>query len=130
MDYIDYDFHVEVASMTVNEVKRQHRLAEWASLIEEQKRSGLTVRGWCKEHHVSVSTFYLWQNRLFKSITVKQPMVACPTEPSFVEVTPIKQISQSTPSICLQYDNVKVSIESGADPATVQAVILALQKSC
>lgn len=116
--------------MTVNEVKRQHRLAEWASLIEEQKRSGLSVGGWCKEHHIAVSTFYSWQNRLFKSLTVKQPMVTCPAEPSFIEVTPIKQVDHSAPSICLQYDKVRVSIESGVDPATVQAVVLALQKSC
>ena len=116
--------------MTVNDIKRQHRLSEWALLIEEQKRSGLPVKRWCEEHHVSVSTFYCWQNRICRSLTVKQPTAACPAEPSFIELTPIRQINQSTPSICLQYDNVRVSIESGADPATVRAVILALQQSC
>ena len=116
--------------MTVNDIKRQRQLSEWALRIDEQKRSGLPVKRWCEEHHVSVSTFYFWQNKLCRALTVKQPTAACSAEPRFIEVTPTNNTHTCSPLIHVKYGDFNVSIGTGADPATVQAVIWALQKPC
>ncbi|MEI5639959.1 MULTISPECIES: IS66 family insertion sequence element accessory protein TnpA [unclassified Pseudoalteromonas] len=37
----------------------KHRTAEqWQQLIEQHTQSGLSVRAFCQEHHLSVTTFY------------------------------------------------------------------------
>ena len=44
--------------MKVQEVKRQMRLREWAEQINRCKRSGLTVRQWCKDNGIHIKTYY------------------------------------------------------------------------
>ena len=38
----------------------------WQQRIQECLSSGLSVKRWCKENHVSSPTFYYWKNRLEK----------------------------------------------------------------
>lgn len=45
--------------------------------------SGLSVKRWCKENHVSSPSFYYWKKRLEK----KQSETSEETMPVFVEVT-------------------------------------------
>lgn len=116
--------------MTVNSIKRQRKLSEWALLIEEQKSSGATVKQWCSDRNISVSSFYAWQNRLCKTLTVAQNAAVSCTQPSFIEVTPIDNTRTCSPLIHVKYGDFNVSIGAGADPATIQAVIWALQKPC
>jgi hypothetical protein len=46
--------------MTIREVKMQARLSEWRSNIQEQKKSGQTIRQWCKEHNCGEGQYYYW----------------------------------------------------------------------
>ena len=116
--------------MTVNSIKRQRKLSDWALLIEEQKSSGVTVKQWCSERHIAVSSFYAWQNKLCKTLTVAQNAAVSPNQPSFIEVTPTNNTHTCSPLIHVTHGDFNVSIGSGADPATIQAVIWALQKPC
>mgnify|MGYP003550383158 CR=1 FL=1 len=38
----------------------------WRQRIQECMSSGLSVKRWCKENHVSSPSFYYWKNRLEK----------------------------------------------------------------
>ena len=38
----------------------------WQQRIQECLSSGLSVKRWCKENHVSSPSFYYWKNRLEK----------------------------------------------------------------
>ena len=40
------------------------REAEWRRVVREQKRSGLSVRAFCREHGVAESAFYCWRREL------------------------------------------------------------------
>ena len=116
--------------MKVNVIKHRRKLADWALLIEQQQSSGLTVRQWCSENSVAVSSFYQWQNRLCKALAVAQTPTVPSIVPSFVDVTSVANNVASKPAIDVSYNGFSVSIASGTDPATIQAVIWALQKSC
>ena len=69
----------------------------WQQRIQECLSSGLSVKRWCKENHVSSPSFYYWKNRLEK----KQIETSEETMPAFVEVT------QTAP---LQSDNFRSSL--------------------
>jgi transposase-like protein len=44
---------------------RDPRKAErWRRLIEQWRRSGLSVRAFCEGHHLAVPSFYAWRRRL------------------------------------------------------------------
>jgi len=47
-------------------VERYQRLSaeQWRELIEEQRRSGLSQRAFCRARGLTVSTFYAWKQRL------------------------------------------------------------------
>jgi hypothetical protein len=44
---------------------------QWAERIAEQKRSGLSVKQFCKERGVSEYSFYTWRKRLAKKEPVR-----------------------------------------------------------
>ena len=69
----------------------------WQQRIQECMSSGLSVKRWCKENHVSSPSFYYWKNRLEKV----QEETSVKTMPVFVEVTP---------TIPLQTDNLRSSL--------------------
>ena len=40
------------------------RSQQWLQMVRDQKASGLTVRDWCREQHISENCFYYRQNKL------------------------------------------------------------------
>lgn len=36
----------------------------WRRLIRGQARSGMSIRGWCRQHAVQEASFYWWRRRL------------------------------------------------------------------
>ena len=36
----------------------------WKELVEQQKKSSLTVRQWCQNNDIPITTFYGWKRRL------------------------------------------------------------------
>lgn len=43
------------------ELQKQYRLEQWTAAIRDQKASGLSVRQWCEENHVSKYQYYYRQ---------------------------------------------------------------------
>lgn len=67
----------------------------WQQRIQECMSSGLSVKRWCKENHVSPPSFYYWKNRLKK----EAKETSAKTMPVFVEVTPAASLqADSFPS--------------------------------
>lgn len=49
----------------MNTKQKQHRSAsEWQALLSEFEDSQMSATQFCKHHHLSVSSFYQWRNRL------------------------------------------------------------------
>ena len=44
----------------------QTRLSTWATLIQEQQASGLTIRDWCEQKDVSFHAYNYWKHKIKK----------------------------------------------------------------
>ena len=51
--------------MTVTEVKHQAHLQEWREQILNCRGSGLGVKQWCAENHLTATTYYRWEREIF-----------------------------------------------------------------
>ena len=51
--------------MTVLEIKHQGKLKEWQERIMKCRSSGESVKTWCREQGLSVTTYYRWERELF-----------------------------------------------------------------
>lgn len=49
-------------------IKENNNLAEWSRQVEECRTSGLSVRSWCEQHQIAVSTFHYRQQRVWKAL--------------------------------------------------------------
>lgn len=107
------------ALQTLNE---QNKAAEWAGRITECRNSGLSVREWCNEHNICTQTYYRWQKRLFELAKAQQ-------EVQFAEVTPVQHSHYGNVAVTVRIAGTEADIHSGADAATVEAVLRIL-KSC
>lgn len=104
---------------TLNE---QNKLALWAGRISECRDSGQRVKDWCRENGICEQTYYRWQRRLFKMAQAQQ-------EVQFAEITPVQPIHSGNIAVTVRFAGAEADIHSGADTATVEAVLRVL-KSC
>ena len=59
-------------------VNTNREMQEWADKIKACRSSNLSVRAWCRENNVPISSFYFWQKKIFNRVSGR--------ESSFVEV--------------------------------------------
>ena len=79
--------------------QRQRRGAsQWAALIQQQHRSGLSVRVFCQQHDLSEPSFYAWRRRLGSTGTAM-------SESKFVRIDPTAATSSPTPMLELEFAN-------------------------
>ena len=102
----------------------QNRLSEWAQLVSQCRGSGMTVRQWCEENGISLSSYYKWQRKVYAVAQAQQ-------EARFVEVTPAQpaSVAVSDVAVTVHIGGAEADIHSGADAATVEMVLRVL-KSC
>ena len=46
--------------------KPRRTKAQWIKLLEDKQQSNLTIDEYCKQHQVTVSSFYAWRAKLNK----------------------------------------------------------------
>ena len=100
----------------------QNKLALWAGRISACRNSGQNVKAWCRENGVCEQTYYKWQKRLFEMAQLQQ-------EVQFTEVTPVRPSHCGNVAVTVRIAGAEADIHSGADTATVEAVLRIL-KSC
>ncbi len=103
-------------------LNRQSKLALWAGRISECRSSGQRVKDWCRENGICEQTYYRWQRRLFEMARVQQ-------EVQFAEITPVQPTRSGNIAVTVRLAGAEADIHSGADAATVEAVLRVL-KSC
>ena len=104
-------------------VNHNQRLAEWIKRVEACRKSGQTVSQWCRENGVAVSTYYVWQRKVFKEVSEK-------AEVCFAEVPVYSAaLAVSRTAAVIHAGKLEIELCSGADAATIRAIIQAIQ-SC
>ena len=100
----------------------QNKLAQWVQIVSQCRDSGLSVRQWCQEHGVNISSYYKWQRKVYAMVQAQQ-------EIQFAEVTPAQHIRPDGIAATVRIAEAEADIHNGADAATVETVLRIL-KSC
>ena len=100
----------------------QNKLAQWAQVVSRCRGSGMSVRQWCQENGVNISSYYKLQRKVYAAAQFQQ-------ESRFVEVTPAQPVSVGGVAVTVRIAGAEVDIHNGADATTVEAVLRAV-KSC
>ena len=100
----------------------QNKLAQWAQVVSQCRGSGMSVRQWCQENGINISSYYKWQRKVYAAAQAQQ-------ERSFVEVKPVQSTAVGGVAVTLRIAGAELDIHNGADATTVEAVLRAV-KSC
>ena len=100
----------------------QHKLAQWVQIVSQCRDSGLSIRQWCQEHGVNISSYYKWQRKVYAMAQAQQ-------EIQFAEVTPKQTVRSAGIAVTVRISDAEADIHNGADEATVETVLRVL-KSC
>jgi hypothetical protein len=119
--------------MTSVELKHQAKAEVWRERIVNCRGSGMTVREWCRENQVCVTTYYRWEREILgrKPEDVSQSQQMDPVMPVFATLpAPQEEISaKKGPVATVRIGGASVDIYSNTDNGLVTALIHAL-KSC
>lgn len=102
-------------------IKENNNLSEWSRQVEECRNSGLSVRAWCSEHQIAVSTFHYRQQKVWKALQKSSQFVEVPM---FSDERQDNKIAAS-----VRIGNICAEVHNGADEATL-AVLFRVLKSC
>lgn len=125
-------------------------LKEWMELITECRQSGLSDAAWCRQHQISVSSFYNAATRLRrKACTIPDPVDKPTTtkldltsnhqdvvkidiqseglQPDIVRTMDPSMHLDNSHTIELKMDDVSIKISNSADPFLLQQIIRMLR---
>lgn len=101
-------------------VNTNREMQEWYDKIRSCRSSSLSVRAWCRENNVPISSFYYWQKKIFNRVFGR--------ESKFAEI-PIPVKSNFEAIARLTVNGIAVELLSGIS-ATEIAEIIAGLKQC
>lgn len=122
----------------MSKVKHELRLKQWEQLINQCAESGMTVKSWCAENNISKDAYYYWLKLVRERAVDQLPEVvkeSLPLENHADDITFKKLEVQSPvpglqPAVLVHINGATVEVPNGANPETVEAVLLALKSAC
>lgn len=113
--------------MNAKQKLHQIHLQEWTVRFAEQKASGLTVRQWCEQNHLSFHTYNYWKH-LLKEEVVDQSLpdivpLSLPvfsgsdsssgtTAPAFPSIRAIRSIRSNNSNVKMLINGVSIEIDT------------------
>ena len=55
--------------------RKQRSVEQWQALVESQRNSGLSIKDYCKQHHIRPSAFYQWRKRFSDEDQAQAPIL-------------------------------------------------------
>ena len=106
-------------SSGLQKYNKNRKLDEWVLQVEECRNSGKTVKDWCREQNLSVSTDYLRQEKVYEAL--KQTN-------TFYEVSMPEPDVDNHPVATLQYGEYRTEIYRGTDEETIVCILRAIKR--
>ena len=120
--------------------------AEWFTMIQECRSSGLTDKDWCRQHGVSVNTFYYNVKKLKKlafTIPVPNSRQSVPKKQEIVSLT-VTDGEKAVPgcnnyvhpfpdpslSFIIKRNGISITCPDGISASTICSVVHALLSEC
>ena len=109
--------------MTSAELKHRVKLQEWAARIQACRSSGLSVRTWCRQEEINVTTYYRWERELLTG--VRRNGAPPSTTVTFAELPAPKQVSRNVAerSATLHIGNASLDIYPGCDTEQLKMLV-------
>ena len=100
--------------------------AKWQEVIKRHNESGMPIKPWCEENHISTTQFYYWLRVIRQESLIQAGTLAVTGQTKFVEVkashAELKINKQGTCAILRSNGN-EIEILNGADPNTLGFVL-------
>lgn len=103
--------------MTIAEIKRQARAAEWAEQIRAQQDSGMSIKAWCAGNGCREGRYYYWL-RIVRTMAIERVEQAWPGA-ALVRVEP-EGLASSTATLPIGEANGQVGIAMRYGQATLE----------
>jgi hypothetical protein len=101
-------------------LSKVERAAQWRRNFEDQRTSGLTVTGWCREHGIEKNTFYGWRRRLAEDPACGLPQFLCLSE----------QPEPSGSPLTVRAGRISIEVARGFDPELLSDVLRVACAQC
>jgi len=132
--------------VNTREVAAEYRLSHWAQIMQERKKSGSSIRAYCKQIGVCENTYFYWQRRLRKAaceqLSKYESEQKSVTQSRFVEievaerpVLPAVMHAPSAPAsppskLHIKADDVEITVDSTYPPEQLAALLRELRRPC
>ena len=100
----------------------EEKITIWEERIHACQNSDLTVAAWCREHQISVATYYYWRKR----VSANDEMLSV-KEPVFAELTNIRKVdlSEEKEPLLISFNQLQLAVSTPAQ-AELAAVLISL----
>ena len=88
----------------VKSLTTQYRYDRWVGIISERNASGLSIKDWCRQNNVKVTSYYYWLKKIRHSI-----VETLDPDDQKDEVTFVPMLSQPKTNELSHVNNVKKS---------------------
>ena len=100
---------------------------QWRKIINEQRQSGLSIVGFCREQGIREKRFHYWQRRLKVSSVPQQPAEVLDTDSSFIEMSFEKPEMPTV--ITLRHGRLSIELFRGFDKTCLTQILSVLEES-
>jgi hypothetical protein len=126
--------------MNTRAITTEYRLQHWASIIQEQKASGLSIGAYCEREGFHENKYYYWQKKLRELAC--EGLVSGTSEktdlmPSrFTEVKLAGQYTTPTPSmngshqLCIEASGIRIIANGGYPADKLVFLMREMRRSC
>ena len=105
----------------------EEKITIWEERIHACKNSDLTVAAWCREHQISVATYYYWRKR----VSANDEMLSV-KEPVFAELTNIRKaaLSEEKEPLLISFNQLQLAVSTPAQAELAAVLISRMQSLC
>jgi hypothetical protein len=92
----------------------------WKERVSEWQKSGKSLRAWCQENKIPVTTFYGWRNRLKKPNGKTKQTTCIKAKAEFIE---LKDKKSDDSGVILECGGVKIYLKAEFDPLILRQCV-------
>ncbi|MBQ2923371.1 MAG: hypothetical protein IJE60_09890 [Tyzzerella sp.] len=87
----------------------------WRNRLEQQLSSGLSIKKWCEQNHISERGFYKWRKRIHNKSTSQQTVDFVPIYPLSQAVNAETLSINSTDGIIISFHGISITVKNKSD---------------
>lgn len=119
--------------MDTRAIASEYRMGHWATIIQAQKSSGQSIKGYCEEIGIRANVFFYWQRKLREAVATEY--ASRNTEQTLVpqgwSVCTAKEApSKPSLSLSIEIGDYRVVVASDVDTELLSKVCRTLKQLC